>query len=192
MNKQQFKAVYDHCQTLQPVVHRNSVIRKIEEVTGKKIRSGRIPLDTKVARGFFIALANTEHPFYKRFGGDIVVLAKPLNKCWERFVNVKEAMHLMDEDAEKTDSFEKFEELLNDWCTLPDMGIHAPGISDMVAMVMALACLCPEATRLEFKAELDAKHTDHFGIAVRLKIPEYHVPLLFSPHYLTLVKYLTD
>lgn len=183
MNKKQFKEVYDHCQTLTPVVHRNSVISKIVEVTGTPVRSGRVPLDIKVSRGIFISNSNTSHPLYKKFGGNIIILAKPLNPCWERFINVKEAMHLMDDEAEMTDSSDKFETLLNDWCSIPDMGTHAPGLSDLVAMGMALACLCPETSRREYAEQLAAKHMDHFAIAVKLKIPEYHVPLLFSPIY---------
>jgi hypothetical protein len=46
-----------------------------------------------------------------------------------------------------------------------------------------LALLCPEAKRREFAAERAAVKIDDYEIALRLKIPLFHVPKLFSPTF---------
>lgn len=183
MQNAKFKKLYEYCQTLSPKVKRNDVIKKVVELTNSQpLRAAIVPLDTSVTRGFFISASNTEHPFYMKVGGHVVVLAKELNDCWERFINVKEAMHLLDDSDEMTDSKDKFETLLDDWCGPPDLS--NPGQrADIRAMWMALACLCPETNRLEFATLRGKEQIDYFGIATKLKIPEYYVPFLFTHHY---------
>lgn len=183
MNKVQFNQLYEFCQTLQPKVKRNDVINKIREITGAAgIRTVILVLDTAVLRGFFLRADNEEHPLVKKMGHNVIVLAKGMNECWERFVNVKEAMHLLDVGRELTDSKEKFETLLDDWCGPGDVD-HIQQMADIMGMWMALACLCPEKNRLEFRSLLDRQQIDHYGIALKLKIPEYYVPFLFRPEY---------
>jgi hypothetical protein len=48
----------------------------------------------------------------EQFGSSVVVVARGLNRCWERFVYVKELMHVFDGVDEATDSGEKFESML--------------------------------------------------------------------------------
>lgn len=186
MNKEQFKVLYEHCQTLHPKVKRNVVINKVREITGAaSIRTVMLVLDTTVVRGFFLSAENTAHKLVGELGKNVIVLAKDMNECWERFVNVKEAMHLLDDGDDVTDSKEKFETLLDDWGDLgapPGEG-HQQKTSDVIAMWMALACLCPETYRQEYETLLNKKQIDYYGIALQLKIPEFYVPLLFRPEY---------
>ncbi len=181
MNHQQFRTLFDHCQTLTPKISRNAIINKIKEITGvEKIRTIKVTLDTTVTRGFFLRATNVEHELVKATGFNVVAIARGLNDCWERFVNVKEAMHLFDDDGDLVDTAEKFEQLLNDFSS-PTLTTSPQTASDLLGIWMALACLCPEKSRLEFEALVAKGQIDNYGIALRLKIPKYYVPLLFRP-----------
>lgn len=186
-----FRSLYDHCQTLTPKIKRNAIIGKLLELTGgPRIRVVISPLDTNVTRGFFLHATNVEHPFVRANGMHVVVLAKGLNECWERFVHVKEAMHLLDDDGELTDSEEKFVALLND-LTSPAVGEASPQYqADMFAIYMALTCFCPEASRLRYEQLVRDNQIDNYGVALQLKIPELYVPLLFKPNFRQIVSML--
>lgn len=186
MKKAEFNQLYYHCQNLEPKVKRNNVINKIVEITGsEKIQTIMVVLDTAVLRGFFLSASNEEHPLVKKVGRNVIVLAKDMNECWDRFINVKEAMHLMDDDDEVTDSIQKFETLLDEWgdWSSAELEPKPQKTSDVIAMWMALTCLCPEKNRQEFKKLLDKKQIDHYGIALKLKIPQFFVPVLFRSEY---------
>jgi hypothetical protein len=190
MKHGQFKIIHDYCQTLTPKIGRNQIIRKIKEVTGEqKLRTIKVPLETSVTRGYFLSSSNTEHPFVKANGFHVIVLARGLNECWERFVNVKEAMHLLDDDGELTDSTEKFERLLADFAS-PSLQLSQQAVADIAGIWMALTCFCPESSRVEFQALLKENQIDSYGIALQLKVPEQYVPLLFSPAYSDVLKML--
>lgn len=190
MNHQQFRQLHDHCQTLTPKISRNAIINKIKEITGvEKIRTVKVTLDTTVTRGFFLHASNVDHDLVKLTGFNVVAIARGLNECWERFVNVKEVMHLLDDDGDLVDTAEKFERLLNDFSS-PTLDASTQTLSDIIGIWMALACLCPESSRLEFEALLQKGQIDNYGIALKLKIPEYYVPLLFRPEYQNVVAML--
>lgn len=181
-----FKELYDYCQTLKPKVSRRQIEQKTLEITGvPRIKAIKANLDTAVCRGFFLSAENTEHPTVKLLGGNnVIVLARDQNYCWERFVYTKELMHLFDNDDEPTDSAEKFEKLLTD-LEVPS-ATDSPSkqiISERKGIWMALACLCPEKSRIEFKSLLTKEHIDSYGIALQLRIPEQYVPLLFQSRY---------
>ncbi|WP_133248033.1 hypothetical protein [Comamonas sp. JNW] len=182
MQKEKFKELYDYCQTLSPKVKRNSVIDKIKELTNQKVRCVKTTLDTEIVRGYFLSAANTEHSLVREHGFNVIVLARGLNDCWERFVNVKEAMHLLDSAEELTDTKDKFEQLLIDW--VQSVGSREEQqVSDIRAIWMTLACLCPEHSRLEFEAKWHKGQIDDFGVALALSIPKLYVQLLFRPTY---------
>lgn len=186
----QFKQLYDYCQTLSPKISRNLILAKIKEITGveeiKTIKSG---LDITITRGYFLSIKNQDNSFVQKFGCNLIVLARGQNDCWDRFVSTKEMMHLFDNDGEPTDSPEKFESLLTEW-EAPSANPSNQTISDYKGLWMALACLCPEKNRLEFKELREKGHIDDYGIALKLKIPEQYVPHLFRPTYEEIVEIL--
>lgn len=183
MNRVQYRQLYDFCQTLNPKVSRKVIVPKIVQITGTtKVRTIMTNIDTKVSRGYFLSCKNVDHQFVRTLGHDVIVLARGMNKCWERFVNTKELMHLFDDNAEKTDSPEKFVELLSDFEAAPD-DLSPQARSDAKGVWMALACLCPEKRRLEFEALRAKARIDNYKIALELRIPEYYVPWLFNKDY---------
>ena len=183
MAKNKFRELYDYCQTLSPKVSRNDVIRKIKELANvDRLRVMKAALDITTIRGYFLSAKNVNHPIVKAHGTDVIVLARGLNECWDRFVQTKEAMHLLDTEEATVSSAEIFEGLLNDFET-PSAQPNQQLISDWSAIWMALACLCPEKDRLSYESLRNKKQIDDYGIALQLKIPEQYVPLLFRREY---------
>ena len=176
------RELYEFCQNLSPKVKRNEIINKIKELSGKSLIAMKTTLDTDVMLGYFLSASNTEHAFVRNNGKNIVVLARDLNDCWERFVNVKEAMHLFDSDEALTDSDDKFELLLTEFVS-PSGEQPEVLMSEAMAMWMALFCFCPEKDRVTLENLRDKKQIDDYGIALKLRIPQFYVPLLFGPQY---------
>lgn len=187
MQKDKFKELYDHCQTLTPKIKRNQVINKIKELTGKPVKTMMTTLDISVLRGYFLSATNTDNWIVQQHCSNVIVLARGLNDCWERFVNIKEAMHLLDDDGDLTESKEQFEGLLNEFAA-PNTTIGSQMYSDTLALWMTLSCLCPEKDRIQLVKLRSAGQIDDYEIALRLKIPKQYVPLLFRPNYLDIVQ----
>jgi hypothetical protein len=190
----QFKDLYVFCQTLNPKVSRRLIEKKTLEITSvPKVSAMMTTLDITVCRGFFLSAKNKEHPVVKQFGCDVIVLARDQNYCWERFVYTKELMHLFDKDDEPTDTALKFEKLLAD-LEVPSATSEPSKqlISERKGIWMALACLCPEKNRIEFEELLNNNYIDNYGIALKLRIPEQYVPLLFQSRYNAIIKTLLD
>lgn len=189
-----FKKLYDYCQTLSvpPKVSRNTIRTKAEELSKKKIVVLKINLDTDVSRGFFLSASNLDSPLVKQAkGNNVVALARGMNPCWERFVQVKEMMHLFDSEDEKTGSAEVFLSLLTDLeVMLPEQKTSKQKNSEIACMWMALACLCPEVNRQQFVDAFAKNHLDHHGIALQLRIPRQLVPSLLHPNFQEVVNTL--
>lgn len=182
-----FRVLYDYCQTLTPKIKRNDICKKVIEVAGKgNFRVMKTDLDTSIIRGYFLSASNQENAFVKQHGCNVVVLARGLNDCWERFVQVKEVLHLLDDESELTDSKDKFGNLLSE-LAVPSAQLDTSRvtINDYIAIWKAVMCLCPDRNRLEFADQLEKGQIDHYGIALQLKIPQLYVQLLFRPEYQT-------
>lgn len=195
MKRDQFRLLHDFCGTLPPKISRKLIIGKIQELTGSgPVRVIKTTLESDKTRGFFLNASNTNHPFVRDHGKHVIVVAHGLNYCWDRFVQVKEAMHLFDDEEEFTDSADDLERLLTEMTSPPAQvqggGLTELGGSDWLAIWMALTCFCPEKNRMEFQALLAENKIDHYGIALRLRIPAQYVPLLFLPGFTVILKSL--
>lgn len=184
------KELHDFCQTFDcpPALKRNVIRAKAEELAGARVKIIKASLETIASRGIFVSGANKEHSLNKiAEGNPLIVLARDLNRCWERLVQTKELMHLFDSDHEKTATATDFEKLLNDFA-VPTPGDDSPQMSSEVkALIMALACLCPEKARAQFKADCEKGHIDHYGIALQLRVPTLYVPLVLSDRFSDMV-----
>jgi len=189
-----FKELYDYCQTLNPKVSRKLILEKTLQITGvTKVKAVKTGFDTSVCRGVFLSAQNTEHSIVKQLGCNVILLARDQKYCWERFVYTKELMHLFDSDDEPTDTPDKLEKLLTDLEVPSANGTQSKQTtSEIKGFWMALACLCPEKNRLEYKLLREKNHIDDYGIALKLRIPEQYVPMLFQERYERIVQYLTN
>ncbi len=186
-----FEELYNYCQDLPfpPYISRNAIRDKALEITGAEVVVWRISLDVQACRGFFVDASNADSPFIKQSGGrSVIILARELNYCWERLVQVKELMHLFDSEASKTNSSAIFTALVNDIIApVPAADRNPQLVSEQRAVWMALACLCPEKVRQEFISDIAKGHIDQLGIAMRLRIPEKYVPFLLRPNFADII-----
>ncbi|WP_412562231.1 hypothetical protein [Thalassobius sp. MITS945101] len=195
-----FKELYDFAQTEavygqgKRYVSRAVLKDKAVEVAGiEKVVHIQTGADLGVSRGFWLAPTNKNHPLVKQLGCHIIVTQRGLNNCWDRFVYVKELTHLFDVEQERTASAEDFDGLLGEFATLESLSGGSPQfLSEAKAVWAALALLCPEEQRLTFEKERNAVMIDDYEIALRLRIPQIHVPKLFSPSYQVALKALLD
>lgn len=179
-----YPELHGFCQTLTPHVPRKVIYEKVLALTGaNRVRHFRTGLDTTICRGFYLSAKNTDHPFVVQAGGRVIVTARGLNRCWERFVYIKELMHLFDDPDSATDNGDAFDELLSEFAGPGTTVSSAQMDAEVVCFWRALSALCPEETRKVFKAEIQANQTDYYSIALRLRIPEQYVPCLFEPGY---------
>jgi hypothetical protein len=154
----------------------------IELTEADKITVIRSGLDTNVCRGYWLTPKNVLHPLVKQHGSYIVVTARDNNPCWERFVVVKEMMHLFDTEEQKAKDADAFGRLLSEFSA--PMSPYTPQFNaEIDSFWQSLAVLCPQANRVEFRKELDALTTDPYQIALKLKMPESYVHRLFEPRF---------
>jgi len=184
-----YKELYKYCQELKPKVSTKAIKIKALEITkAADVKTVKDSLDSQKLRGYFLSASNKESSLVRSYGCNVVVLARDMNECWDRFIFTKELMHLFDEQSEATSSHEQFKALLNEFEALDPSKENSPQFeSDIHGFWMALACLCPEKSRQEFVDQFNKGHIDHYGIALKLKIPEQHVRQLFRPNYTDII-----
>lgn len=186
-----YRDLYDFAQTVEvyetgkQYVSRNVLRDKAVSITGvNKIVHVRTGADLGVSRGLWLTPTNTEHQLVQQLGCHIIVTERGLNTCWDRFVYVKELTHIFDADEGRTASAEAFDNLLGEFASQGPINDRSlQWVSEATAVWRALALLCPEAKRREFAAERTDVKIDDYEIALRLKIPLFHVPKLFSPTF---------
>lgn len=186
-----YKDLYDFAQTTEAFgngkqyVSRAILKNKAIEIAGiERIAQARTGLDLGVVRGFWLTPTNREHRLVQQLGCHIVVTERGLNDCWDRFIFIKEMTHLFDRPNERTADAEQFDNLLGEFaCQGTTDELSDQWNSETSAVWKALGLLCPEKLRREFAAEKKAVKIDDYEIALRLKIPQFHVPKLFSPKY---------
>lgn len=186
-----YRRLYEQCQNFHPAISRRDIYPLVLAETGlNRIRHVITTLDTSVCRGIYLSARNEEARLVQQVGGTVIVTARGMNYCWTRFVFVKELMHAFDNPKSAADNGEAFDTQLQD-LSGPATTLSPQGEAEYLSFWMALGVLCPEATRLALQERLFAKQTDHYAIALELRIPELYVPLLFEARYRTLINSLT-
>ena len=178
-----YRALYDSIQPLPVHIRRKLIRTKVQEIAeAPGIQVLASALDTRSVRGFYVSPRNVNHPLVKQFGRHVIVVARGLNRCWTRFIMVKELMHLLDEVEEATDTGDEFETMLSE-LNVPSKEKSPQTLAELKAFWMALGVLCPENIRLELQREREEGRIDDYSIALRLRIPEAYVHNLFTPRY---------
>jgi len=191
-----YRKLYEFAQTPEAYdgkqyLSRNALRDKAQELTGKTVKHARMGVDVLKVRGLWISMSNQKHHLVQQFGCNVIVTQRELNRCWERFVFVKELMHLFDSQDGHTQTSEQFEHLLGEFSSL-EVGESAQWQSDARAVWRALALFCTEDNRKVFAAQRRAVMISDYDIALRLKIPEFHVPKLMSTNYLRVLETILD
>ena len=186
-----YRELYKQCSALPLVVSRRQLYPAVLKETGiHRIRHAISTMDTTICRGMYLSARNEQARLVQQMGSHVIVTARGLNSCWERFVFVKELMHAFDDPTAAADNGEAFDIQLQD-LSGPATTLSPQGEAEFLSFWMALGVLCPEPHRLRFRDRLTAKQIDHYAIALELRIPELYVPLLFEPRFATIIKSLT-
>lgn len=185
-----YRDLYEFAQTVdayqgeKQYVSRNKLRDKAVEIAGiEKVSHARTGMDLGVTRGLWLTPTNSDHHFTRQFGGHVILTKRGLNTCWERMVYVKELMHLFDEEDGRASTGEEFDYLLGEFASQGEVERSPQWDSETIAVWRALAVLCPEEARQAFAKERNAVTIDDYEIALRLKLPQFHVPKLFSPTF---------
>lgn len=188
-----YPKLLEHCHGLQPSIARNEIKKRtLALVNVPKVPVMMTTLDKKYVRGFYLSAKNTQHKFVQQHGGTVIVLARDLNRCWQRFITIKELMHIFDDPKEATDSGDAFDDLLSGM-TAGQNPKDSPQVqSEWRCFWMALALLCPEHARQECISRNNKGEMTHYEIALKFLIPEFYVPHLFDPRYTEILAWLRD
>ncbi len=181
-----YRELYDICQNLPIPISRRELRPNVARLTGKpEPRIMMRGFDPNVLRGLFVVPNNPAHPHFRWVrgpGGALIYVARGMNYCWERFVEVKELMHLFDKPDQVVGTPEEFQSLVSEFVA-PSPQRSAAFLSESQALWMALGVLCPELQRQEFARQRAAGEIDDAQIAQLLKIPLRYVPHLFLPAF---------
>ncbi|WP_257385005.1 hypothetical protein [Tahibacter caeni] len=188
-----YKKLYEFCQQQNIPVSRSVLIRKVKELTGKSALVVKSDLNPDLVRGFFLSANNKSIRIVQQAQGRaVIVLARQLNYCWERFVWSKELMHLFDDNAiNNVSNAADFENLLEEFAS-PQLERSDMMDAEVRSFWMALGALCPEAKRQEFEALRRAGQITDLEIATRLRIPEHYVRTLFEQRFKENIRKLLD
>ncbi|RZJ16710.1 MAG: hypothetical protein EON91_12050 [Brevundimonas sp.] len=101
-----------------------------------------------------------------------------------RWVCCKELMHVFDTADEKTNTRERFVQLLDELTSNRILEDASPMFaSEGEAMWMALAVLCPAKLRAQHRPRWIAREVTDYDVALALKLPEALVPSIMSDYY---------
>jgi hypothetical protein len=181
-----YRDVYAYCQTLHPPISRNAIKAKLLELIPepgiKVIASG---LDVSLVLGYYISASNIDSRFVQQAGGrNVIVFARDLDDKWQRFVTVKEMMHMLDDPLETTNSESELEALLADFCGSSETGEMTPQMrSEVQCFWMAIGLLCPEHERVSLQQQRDAEVISDDEISDFLNVPIKYVPAFFHHRY---------
>ncbi len=116
-------------------------------------------------------------------GCPVIVIARGQNRCWTRFVWVKELMHLFDTKLEYVSSKEELERQLAGLMS-PTLDRSPQLYSEGICFWRALAALCPEETRQSYIHRRDrGEDLTDLQVATELRIPQQYVYRLFDPNF---------
>jgi hypothetical protein len=191
-----YRALYEYAQQLSIPVSRKILIEKVCELTGKKQpRACKSAMDETYVRGYFVAPGVITNNRLKDFndGRPLIVVNRGLNRCWERFVFVKELMHYFDSPLENVSSGDEFDALLNSFtASAPDSERSDAFNSELKSFWMALGVLCPETIRQEYVRQKEHDSITDLEIATALRIPQLYITHLSLPNYKSIISSLID
>jgi hypothetical protein len=188
-----FRQLYDEVQTQNGristrwlrgrAIEYSSITRVVEQWSGQ--------IDGNVIRGFYIE-GPIGRPIQLGPNEALITLARSMctgrkfGEHWRRFVYTKELMHVFDEDAEKTDTPEKFDTQIS---RLREPGEQPPQLrAEHKAVWRALALLCPEKKRLELKACCAAESRTLDECTQELCIPPSYMHGLLRDNFAEIVR----
>lgn len=183
-----FKTLYEWSQKQTSHIKRTAIQTQVQSLTNQKIEVCWDNLDIRILRGFWLnppkAAASKFHAVNKS-GGPVVVIARDLNRCWKRFITVKELMHALDATDEHTSTAEQFEEVID---SLSSGVVNPTNLSpqmraEHVAVYKALAVLCTQKNIAMYSEQYKKGGISYYDIALSFGIPEQYVPIILGSYF---------
>lgn len=125
-------------------------------------------------------------PYEEEFTVAQIIYCEELDKDERerRFALTKELMHVFDGPEARTDSREKFEQLLREIQNKPLPGDASQMLkTELDTRWMAAIILCPKKFRDEMLADYRAKKLEDFDVAERFDVPEWVVSFVMDDYY---------
>lgn len=183
-----FPELHAYVQTLNGRISRATIRAKVVELTGEDPKVFHRGMDLTLVRGLFLKAGSETRWNEWASGRSVILVGREQDDTWKRFVEIKELMHVFDRDLDYVGTDTDFAELL-EYLTSPTPKLVGENhLSDNLAVIMALACICPEAKRQEYTRLLDSGELTPAVVANQLDIPEGYVHWLVHPHFKNLVK----
>jgi hypothetical protein len=145
-------------------------------------------MDPLFMQGFFIE-GPLSPPVSLAENEGLIVLARGMDKHRRRFVYTKELMHVFDLPEEKADTPQKFDTQAEKFCD-PSTTMSPQFRAEAKAFWRAVAILCPEKRRLEFKQQLVDGKTSLVVVATALQIPSSIARHLFRDDFADVLKHI--
>ena len=120
-------------------------------------------------------------------------VSQALDLSWRRLVVCKEMTHLHDGQTAQVKTPEAFHRLCSDLIAAPmkngkPHSYSMPGIADILALVSALAILCPLPIVRAFRHEIQENRMTEEEAASAFAIPEEIINLVLAPEFEAIVK----
>lgn len=187
-----YEDLYNFCQLQPAPVSRKIIRQKLQEITGRRIAfTVSSNLNPRDVRGMFLSVESS-NAWVTQHGCDVVVLSRKIyaktlggNYCWDRFITVKEMMHLFDTKEEMSDTGEKFDEILSAFFMTYN-GSSPVVSSEIKGFWRALGVLCPERIRQEYAQNVRGGSMTNYDVALKLRIPEQYIGQLLSDKFVLL------
>lgn len=113
----------------------------------------------------------------------------PGGDAWRRFVYTKELMHVFDTSAEKANSHATFDLQIEKFAD-PSADTSPQFRAEQKALWRALAVLCPEAQRLEYKRQIAQGEISLEVLSAALHLPPVYVRELLRDQFEGIVQHL--
>lgn len=108
-------------------------------------------------------------------------------KNWRRFIYTKELMHVFDTEEEKAGTREAFDIQVEKFGN-PSADVSPQFRAEYKAIWRALAVLCPEAKRLEYKKALQSGEKSVEVVAAALRLPAPYIHPLVRDDFEAIIK----
>lgn len=167
---------------------------RLSDIAGVKEQWSGV-IDPAVIRGFYIE-GPMGPPVPLGDSESLIVLARamcqgPLGDHWRRFIYTKELMHVFDTAEEKAGDEETFDRQIDKFGD-PSAPMNPQFKAEVKALWRALAVLCTDVQRLEYKRAVLEGQISLDVVASALRLPTLYVQQLFRDDFENYVNSVLD
>jgi hypothetical protein len=125
-------------------------------------------------------------------GRPAIVIARDQSEEWQRFVTIKELMHVFDQPLARVGTPEDFSSLVDGLTSPPSGDVSDALLSEGLALFMALGVVCQELRRQGFVRRVKSGELTAAQVAHELRIPVPYVHHLLGAHFKPTIRFILD